>query len=149
MSEPNGPGWEFLEDVAIADVAFLAYGEDLETLFHNAAEATTAVMVDDTATVAARERREVALVEEDVEMLLFDFLQELIYYKDAEELLLRPEHVEIREGESGYRLAAVLAGEHLDRERHPLNADVKAVTMHRFAVCRTDDGYEASVVLDI
>lgn len=148
---PNSqaPAWEFLDDVAIADVAFRARGGDLETLFRHAAEATIAVMVDDRSTVRVLERREIELSDPEVDMLLFDFLQELIFYKDAEELLLRPERVSIRREEGAWHLEAVLAGEMLDRERHPLNADVKAVTMHRFALRETPGGYEAEVVLDI
>lgn len=148
-AEGGRSGWEFLDGVAIADVAFRAYGPDLDTLFRNAAEATVEVMVDELSSVEAQVRREVALSEDDLEMLLFDFLQELIYYKDAEELLLRPERVTVTEQDGGYRLSATLAGEPLDRKRHPLNADVKAVTMHRFGIRETAGGYEADVVVDI
>ena len=44
---------------------------------------------------------------------------------------------------------AALGGEKLDLRGLSLNADVKAVTMHRFAVRKTGGGYEAEVVLDI
>lgn len=142
-------GYEFAEGIAIADVAFRAYGPHLEAVFEQAARATLAVMVDDLDRIAFTERRDVVLTANDAELLLFDFLQELIYYKDAEELLLLPESVEIDETAHGCELRARLGGEPIDRERHPLNADVKAVTMHRFALRRRPERAEATVVLDI
>jgi SHS2 domain-containing protein len=40
-------------------------------------------------------------------------------------------------------------GESTDPAKHPLNVDVKAVTMHRFAIDQTPQGWQATVVLDI
>lgn len=150
MSKPAEQGYEFLEDIAIADVAFRAWAPDLESLFWQCGEATTAVMVDDPSQVEARVRRTVELRDEaNPEWLLFDFLQEIIYFKDAEALLLRPQRVSVTDQGGAYALQAELAGETIDPQRHALNADVKAVTMHRFALRHTNHGFEAEVVLDI
>lgn len=143
-----GAGYEFLDDVAIADAAVRAWGPDPEAVFVQAARATIELMLDDLTTLCARERREVSLHENDLEMLLFELLQEQIYYKDSEELLLLPERLRIERGPP-WQLHATLAGETIDRHRHALNADVKAVTLHRFSLRPTDSGWEASVVLDI
>jgi SHS2 domain-containing protein len=82
-------------------------------------------------------------------MLLFDFLQELIYFKDADRLLLRIREVQIDEKEDAYSLNAATVGEPLDPARHQQRADVKAVTLHDFRVEKTDGGWKASVLLDI
>jgi SHS2 domain-containing protein len=82
-------------------------------------------------------------------MLLFDFLQELIYFKDAERLLLRVRDVRIEERDRNYFLKAETAGEPLDAARHHQRADVKAVTLHGFSVKKVDDGWQARVLLDI
>jgi SHS2 domain-containing protein len=142
-------GYVFLEDIAIADVAFRAYGESLPAVFEQAARATVETMIDDLDSLALDTERRITLEETDPEMLLLDFLQELIYFKDAEELLLLPGELRIDEHDGRYRLTAALAGEPIDPARHRLNADVKAVTMHRFALERTDRGWQATVVLDI
>ncbi len=142
-------GFEFLDEIAIADIAFRAWGPSLAEVFRNAATAVTNVMVDELETVVPRERRVVELYSPTAEMLLFDLLQELIFYKDAEGLLLLPEQMEIEEKENGWSLWGALRGEKLEPERHPLNADVKAVTMHRFALRPTEEGWQAEVVLDI
>ena len=48
-----------------------------------------------------------------------------------------------------YFLKATAEGELLDAERHHQRADVKAVTLHDFAVERTQVGWKARVLLDI
>lgn len=142
-------GYRYLDDIAVADVAFEAVAPDLSDLFTQAARATTEVMLDNPADLAMREHRSIALREEAVDMLLFDFLQELIYYKDADRLLLLPEQVDVTQDEDGYRLTAELGGEPIDPPRHQLNADVKAVALYRFRVEPMDTGWRATVVLDV
>jgi SHS2 domain-containing protein len=84
-----------------------------------------------------------------VDMLLFDLLQELIYYKDAEQLLLRVATIGIDKQDRLYRLRATARGERLDADRHEQRVDVKAVTLHRFKVETTDEGWRSLVILDI
>lgn len=138
--------FEFIEDIALADVAFRARGASTEEVFAAAAAATLRVMVQDLAAIAPRVERRVRLEAGSLEMLLFDFLQEFIYYKDAEGLLLLPDWIAIT---SGFGLEARLQGEKLDPARHELLVDVKAVTMHRFSLIQDAEGWKAQVVLDI
>jgi SHS2 domain-containing protein len=139
----------FLEDVAIADVAFEAWGLDLEALFAAAADATLNVMVNDLNSVSAIVERSVSLELEPIDLLLLNYLQEIIFYKDAERLLLRTRDVKISGQGESYTAVGVLAGEELDMNRHDLVVDVKAVTLHQFRVEKTDRGWEAFVILDI
>ena len=141
--------YRFIEDIAIADVAFEAWGEDLAGVLTAAAEATLNVMVSDLDSVAIRERRIVNLEAEEPDLLLFDFLQEVIFFKDANRLLLRPANVVAEAREGNCKVSADLVGEELDMERHDLVVDVKAVTLHRFVVERVDGRWRAFVVLDI
>jgi SHS2 domain-containing protein len=48
-----------------------------------------------------------------------------------------------------HQLNAVTTGEAIDRDRHEQRVDVKAVTLHRFQLEKTDDGWTAMVILDI
>ena len=141
--------YRYLEELAIADVAFEATGRTLEALFVAATDATTNVMVGDLASIADRERRTIRAEEEAPDMLLLALLQELVYYKDAERLLLRVSEVQIRRADGGLTLAAEAHGEQLDAAKHVLLVDIKAVTMHRFEVTQTENGWRATVVLDI
>lgn len=141
--------YEFLEDVATADIAFHAWAKDLEELFIAAGDATMNVMIDNLDAIALTETRTFSLENDELDMLLFNFLQEFIYYKDSELLLLRAQQVEISEKDGVHQLSAVTKGEKLDSDRHQQRVDVKAVTLHQFQLEKTDDGWTAMVILDI
>jgi len=141
--------YRYLEEIATADVAFEARGDTLEETFLAAADATLNTMVEEIGTVAPRERRVFSLAADSLDLLLFELLQELVYHKDAGRILLRIRDLRIEEAGSGYRLHAEATGETIDSRRHPLLADVKAVTLHRLVVERTPDGWRAVVVLDV
>jgi SHS2 domain-containing protein len=143
------PPYRYLEEIATADVAFEARGATLEEMFLAAADATLNTMVEEIGTVAPRERRAFSVAADALDLLLFELLQELVYLKDAERLLLRVRDLRIEETGAGYRLHAEAYGETIDPGRHPLLADVKAVTLHRLVVERTPDGWRAVVVLDV
>jgi SHS2 domain-containing protein len=139
----------FLEEIATADIAFEAWGRDLEETFSAAADATMNVMIEELDSIRPLEAREIRLKNDAMDMLLFDFLQDLIYYKDAETLMLRVREVKIREENGHYVLRAKASGEKLDPDRHRTRVDVKAVTLHRFELIETEEGWKASVILDI
>jgi SHS2 domain-containing protein len=141
--------YNYLEEIGTADIAFEATGRDLPELFIAAADATMNVMIDNLDAIEPRETQHIELVNDKVDMLLFDFLQEFIYFKDAERLLLRARDVRIEVGDEKYFLAAETTGQQLDTTRHHQRADVKAVTLHDFSVEKRDDGWKAKVLLDI
>jgi SHS2 domain-containing protein len=75
--------YRYLEEIGTADIAFEASGRDLAELFRDAADATMNVMIDNIEAIRRRETRRIELSNEQLDMLLFDFLQELIFLKDA------------------------------------------------------------------
>ena len=141
--------YHYLEDIGTADIAFEVSGRDLPALFSDAAEATMNVMIDNLEAIEPRETRQIELSNDKIDMLLFEFLQELIYFKDAERLLLRVRDVQVDEKKGKYFLKAEAAGEPLDAARHHQRADVKAVTLHDFTVEKKNGGWRARVLLDI
>ena len=142
--------YAYADDIAISDVAFRAWGATLEEVFMAAADATMQTMVDDLDTLALQEQRVFEVRHDALDLLLLNFLQEFIYYKDAQGLLVRVTEVEItRDKSAGYVVRARVAGEPLDPNKHALAADVKGVTLHRLQVVETPDGWEATVILDV
>ena len=141
--------YRYLEELGTADIAFEATARDLPELFRDAADATTNVMIDNLEAIEPRETRQIDLSNDQLDMLLFDLLQELIYLKDTERLLLRIRKLQIELNHEKYFLKANAEGEPLDAERHRQRADVKAVTLHDFSVERTNGGWKARVLLDI
>ena len=141
--------YHYLEEIGTADIVFEATGRSLPELFSNAVDATTNVMIDNIEAIQPRETRRIELSNDKIDMLLFDFLQELIFLKDAERLLLRMREVHIDEKDERYFLKATAEGEPVDAERHHQRADVKAVTLHDFSVERENGVWKARVLLDI
>src|SRR6266536_1513351 len=126
--------YHYLEDIGTADIAFEATGGDLPELFASAADATMNVMIDNLDAIESRVARQIELSDDKIDILLFDFLQKLIYFKDARRLLLRARETQINHKGEEYFLRATDADEQLDDTRHQQRADVKAVTLHGFSV---------------
>ena len=144
--------YHYLEEIGTADIAFEATGRDLPELFVAAGDATMNVMIDNLDAIEPRETQQIKLSNDSIEMLLFDFLQELIYFKDAKRLLLRAREMRIDHKDEAYVLKAIVTGEQIDATRHQQRADVKAVTLHGFSVKKHDlpeAGWKAKVLLDI
>ncbi len=142
--------YRFVENLTVADVAFIARGKTLEELFVSAGQAVTAAMVKTLRTVRKRETRNFDLTSEALDLLLFNFLQEIIYYKDVDQLLLPRFVLSIRsKNGKAHHLTGQGQGEKIDPTRHPLLVDVKAVTLHKFEVVKDQKGWRATVVLDI
>ena len=139
--------YRYLEELSSADAAFEATGRTLEELFSDAAIATFEVMAD-TKTVKRLLTREIELENKSVDGLLIDWLSELVFLKDTETILFSVFDVNIRKNDV-YILKATAKGEKIDREKHSLRSDVKAVTYHMFEVTKIGDNWTARVVLDI
>lgn len=118
-------------------------------VFAVAGDATINVMIEDLDSIEPNVTRTFSLEDDALDLLLFNFLQELVYYKDSELLLLRAQQIQFEEKNGLHQLTAVLQGEKLDRARHQQRVDVKAVTLHRFQLEKTSDGWTAMVILDI
>ena len=96
-----------------------------------------------------RERRTIRAEGEDLEVMLVDFLRELLYLHDAEGFVVqRTVILAGPEGADG-RVSAEVFGEPFDPERHRVARQIKAVTYHGLRVCQDADGWQARVILDI
>lgn len=141
--------FRYLPEIAIADVAFEATGKDLNELFEECARATEESMVD-TKGVRPKVKREIKLEDSSLDNLLFDFLGELLYYKDAEGLLFGKFKVDIKKAKGNYKLVAIVEGEKRDLKRHELRSDVKAITLHMWYLKREKGGaWRARIIEDI
>ena len=128
-----------------ADLGLRIRAADLNTLFAEAAQALFSIIIEDLATVAPLRELKVTLAGADREYLLFDWLKELLYHFDAEHLLFS--HFEVHVDEGG--LNGIARGEPLDRARHELAHEVKAITYHGLRVEPDADGWLAEVIVDI
>jgi len=138
--------FRFLPDVALADIAFEAESDTIDGLFTTCALAITDIMVDPKS-LRASVTRKFDLSSPDLDRLLYDFLTELIVTKDVDSLLFKSFDVKVDTKRTS--IVASAKGEPIDRERHRLRNDVKAVTMHLFGIKKDGKKWKTTVVLDI
>jgi SHS2 domain-containing protein len=134
---------EFFEHTA--DLGLRARAANLDDLFAEAAHALFSAVVEDLGTVVASQRLEIRLAGTDKEFLLFDWLKTLLYHFDADHLLFS--RFEVKVGAEGLEGAAW--GEPMDRSRHEMNHEVKAITLHGLKVEQSAEGWLAEVIVDI
>ena len=137
--------FEFI-DITSADVAFIAYGKDLNELFANSAIAMFEVMVD-TYKVEKKVEEKVYVEGHDLESLMFNWLSELLYICDSKNLAFSEFNVNI--DEQNFKLEAVCKGEEILPDKHGTKTVVKAATYHQMKIWKEDDVWKAQVILDI
>ncbi len=142
--------YKFLEDVALADIAYEAYGKDLNEVFENAATAIFELTAE-LKTVEAKKKIEFKLEHENADNLLYDFLSEILFLKDSKYMVFRKVKVSINENGKNkkYSLKAVLEGDTINPKKQHLENDIKAVTMHMFELKKEKNNWKATVVADI
>ncbi len=134
--------YKFIDDLT-SDVMFEAYGKTLKEVFENAAEALFSVICQ-MDKVQPKICREIEMEADNVEELMFDWLQELIARVDIEDMFFsRFEIVEISET----RLKAKIYGDRANPEIG--ETVVKAVTYYGYKFEKTEQGYKVRVSLDI
>jgi SHS2 domain-containing protein len=141
-------GFEFVEG-ATSDLAFVARGRTCEEALVQATRALLAATVEDPDALRETVTRSVTLAEPDLDLLLLRLLNELVYLRDAEGLLLRARRVRLEPGPDGPHLEAELVGEPWCAERHHPGAEVKAATAHGLALREVAEGWEARATLDV
>ena len=143
----NKQKYIFLEDVALADIAYESYGKDLNELFENSAMAIMELMAD-LKTIDAKDKIEFSLEHKKLDNLLYDFLSEILFLKDSKYMVFKHVHVTIKEGKKN-KLNAILEGDRINPEVQHLENDIKAVTMHMFELKKDKGRWRATVVVDI
>jgi SHS2 domain-containing protein len=141
--------YKYVEGLTMADVAFLAKGSTLGKMFESAGLATTNVMVKDLKVVKKKITKKIKLESDSIEKLLFEFLQEFVYWKDKDMLLFSDVSVDLTENKGKYILTGALSGDKIDLKKHEMLVDIKAVTWHKFSVEKKGKNWQCQVVLDI
>lgn len=140
--------YEFLDEVAIADLAFDAKGDTLEELF----QAATGALLDALAnpvTIGGTWDQAIERTDEDPAELLFDWLSDLVFWKDAAGVVFSKVGLRLHQQANGsWHLNALLSGEPVNGTQE-LRNDVKGVTKHLYRVSQQDGCWTARVVLDV
>jgi len=121
-----------------ADLMVKAYGNTLEECFANAGYALFDQTVD-LSGIGPSETFEIEAFGDGYEDLLYAFLSELLFLEDCDGVILCELDVRFRDGKA----VCVGKGEILDRNRHRVKSEIKAVTYHMLSV----DANEPSVTV--
>jgi len=135
--------FEFLDHTA--DIGVVVYGENLQALFENAGKAFFH-LITDLRRVRPRTERRIEIEEESLDRLMVDWLSELLYLHEVENLLFKGFTVE-SVGEQG--LKAVAKGEPFQEGVHVIKTEVKAVTYHQIAVREENGNWRAQIIFDL
>ncbi len=130
-----------------ADAGVRAFGGDLKTAFANAAKAMFSLVID-LDTVQETLSRDVEVKALDVEMLLVEWLNELVYVFDVENIVFKRFGIITL---TDTELKACCYGEKVDKSRHELKIGIKSATYHLLKVEKNPDraGYRVQVLFDI
>ena len=133
-----------------ADIGVEIYGKTLEELFKNAGYALFEMMVD-TTTIIPNMSRIVSLTATDTEMLLMNWLRELLYLFSVYQEVYAEFELQLNPGvqTSVCKLEAIVKGELLDPQKHDFRTEIKAITYHQFAVTHENDIWNARVLFDV
>lgn len=142
-------GYKLLEHTA--DVKIQVEEKTLNKAFAEAAFAMKEIMAEQIL-VAPRIKKEFSIEREDLQSLLYAFLEEFLYYFDTEGFILsKAPLVKITEIESkdkkGYTLKAKAIGDSADN--YIITNDVKAITYNDMSIEETKDKTTIVFVLDV
>jgi len=139
-------GYAFIDHTA--DVAADLTGRSPEELFSAASQALTDTITD-LATVSPVVTQPVTLESGSLEDLLVDWLNELLYRFEVQNLLVSGAMLTLREDGGRWYLNASVAGEMFDPEKHPSRVLVKSATYHGLHVTHDQGTWKTRIVFDI
>lgn len=124
-----------------ADIKFRIVGATINEIFENSIEAV-AYYIGGGEKIASKKGKVIEVSGNDIESLLYKFLDELLYLVDAERFIAVKGNVLLR----GNNLKAELYGD--DTDNYQLE-HIKAATYAEMYIKKTGEGWEAQFVLDV
>jgi protein archease len=139
------PGYEFFEHTA--DVGAVVRGVTLPRLFENAAKAMFDLICDRGA-VRPRRAARIEVRGSSLEDLLVRWLSELLFRMETENVLFGSFAIARVDG-ALLRARGTARGETIDRTRHVIRREVKAVTYHQIRLVRGRSAWRVRIVFDV
>ena len=130
-----------------ADIGFKAYGKNLDEAFENAGFAIFNI-ISDTSNIAADIAKSFEITSDDEVSLLYDYLEELLFYHEVDFMLFSEFDVCIRKADGQYHLDARIMGEAIDWSKHERKTEIKAITFHMMDVKKTSQ-FEVQAIVDL
>ncbi len=146
MIESN---YEILKNITSADIAVRVKASSRSLLFKYGAEALMSEMIEDISSIDKSISKTGSFEGTDLSLLYFEFLNEFLFFKDAENLLLLPHDVSVSFSDGFYICNFTLIGEKINRNVHQFRVDIKAVTLHALTIYEENGIFFAESVFDV
>ena len=131
-----------------ADILFQAEASTLGELFEQCGLAVEESQIE-LDNVSQNIEKEIKGENANLEYLLFDFLDDLLFHKDADQLIFSKFKIKVEKADNLFVMDCKAFGEKINREKHEQKVDVKAITMHLFEVKEENGIWKAQVLIDI
>ena len=128
-----------------ADIGIRVQADSLDALMVDAARGLFSLIVTNLDQVKAVQEKAIRIDAVELDYLLFDWLNELLYTFEVEHLLFSEFAVHVAAG----GLTATCRGEPMQLDRHAMDHEVKAITYHGLKVQQVDAGWIAELIVDI
>ncbi|MBO6110120.1 MAG: archease [Methanobrevibacter sp.] len=128
-----------------ADIGFYAFGKNLNEAFENAGLAIFNI-ISNTDNINPQKSIEFEITSEDEVSLLYDYLEELLFYHEVEFMLFSEFIIEIEKTDDDYHLKAIIKGEDINWDKHERDCEIKAITFHQMEVNMSDDVWLKAIV---
>ncbi len=131
-----------------ADILFLAEASTLGELFEQCGMAVEESQIE-LDKVSQDVEKEIKGENKKLDYLLFDFLDDLLFFKDTEQLIFSKFKIKVEKVDDKFVMNCKAFGEKINPQKHEQKVDVKAITMHMFEVKKEKDLWKAKVLIDI
>jgi SHS2 domain-containing protein len=128
-----------------ADIGIRVFGKDEKELFENAARGMFEILAD-LENVEPSQTRMIKVCAESQDELLLNWLSELLSQYDAYNILFSDFIIKKM---SHLELEAEIKGEDIDKDKHEIKTEIKAVTYHQLRIDKTEDGWQAEIIFDV
>ena len=133
----------FYELEHTADIIVHVSGETLKEVFSSAGTALMHIMYcGGTGTTI---KKTISLSEPDIDTLMHDFLSELLFLSECDNIVFSTIEVSI----SGPNLEATLLGEPFNSERHAGGMEVKGISCSGLHIVKDENGYILDILFDV
>lgn len=138
--------YEYLDHPA--DVQIHSWGDDLTEAFEQAAVGMFGYMTEiDKVDISITQNIEAD--GDDMESLLFHFLDEFLYIFSAEPYFIARKVKILKFDKENFKIKARGYGEIFDLDKHPQGSEVKAITYSNLQVHDNENQHEVFVIVDV
>jgi SHS2 domain-containing protein len=133
----------FVEISHTADVKIQIHAPTLEALFSDACDAIMQIIYGTSRKGILK--KDIAITSQDIDSLLLDFLSEVLFVSEVEEIVFSKADVHI----DGTNLHAELEGEPFNRQKHAKGTEVKGISYSGLSIRHDANGFMVEILFDV